>query len=105
MSFSTEVKNELARVSGENNCCYGAELAALIRMGGAMSIGGNATLGINFSSENAAVTRKVLSLIKRYSNVKTEVMVTRGRRLKKIIPIMCGWYRHPELMNCWRPWG
>lgn len=83
MSFSTEVKNELARITGENSCCYGAELAALIRMGGAMSIGGNATLGINFSSENAAVTRKALSLIKRYDNIKTEVMVTRGRRLKK----------------------
>jgi DNA-binding protein WhiA len=83
LSFSTEVKNELARVNGEHTCCYAAELAALIRMGGAMSIGGNATLGINFSSENAAVTRKVLSLIKRYSDVKTEVMVTRGRRLKK----------------------
>lgn len=83
MSFSTEVKNELARITGENSCCNGAELAALIRMGGAMSIGGNANLGINFSSENAAVTRKVLSLIKRYPNVKTEVMVTRGRRLKK----------------------
>lgn len=83
MSFSTEVKNELARIMGENNCCYGAELAALIRMGGAMSIGGNANLGINFSSENAAVTRKVIGLIKRYSNIKTEVVVTRGRRLKK----------------------
>ncbi|HWR42482.1 DNA-binding protein WhiA [Sporomusa sp.] len=83
MSFSAEVKNELARIIGEQSCCAAAELAALIRMGGAMSIGGNANLGINFSSENAAVTRKVLGLIKRYSNVKTEVVVTRGRRLKK----------------------
>lgn len=83
MSFSAEVKNELARIIGEQTCCCAAELAALIRMGGAMSIGGNANLGINFSSENAAVARKVLGLIKRYSNVKTEVVVTRGRRLKK----------------------
>lgn len=83
MSFSAEVKNELARITGEQSCCLAAELAALIRMGGSMAIGGNANLGINFSSENAAVTRKVLSLIKRYSNVKTEVVVTRGRRLKK----------------------
>ncbi|WP_425058441.1 putative cell division protein WhiA [Sporomusa carbonis] len=83
MSFSTEVKNELARVTGEHDCCYAAELAALIRMGGAMSIGGNSNLGINFSSENAAVARKVLSLIKRHSDIKTEVVVTRGRRLKK----------------------
>jgi DNA-binding protein WhiA len=83
LSFSADVKNELARIAEENSCCCGAELAALIRMGGAMAIGGNANLGINFSSENAAVTRKVLSLIKQYANIKTEVMVTRGRRLKK----------------------
>ncbi|SDF59828.1 DNA-binding protein WhiA [Sporomusa acidovorans] len=83
MSFSTEVKNELARKAGEHSCCDAAELAALIRMGGAMSIGGNANLGINFSSENAAVARKVLGLIKGFSPVKTEVVVTRGRRLKK----------------------
>lgn len=83
LSFSTEVKNELARITGEHHCCEAAELASLIRMGGAMSIGGNANLGINFSSENAAVTRKVLGLIKGYSNIKTEVVVTRGRRLKK----------------------
>lgn len=83
MSFSAEVKNELARVAGENDCCCAAELAALIRMGGAMVIGGNATLGINFTSENAAVTRKVLSLLKRSSHVKTEIVVTRRRRLKK----------------------
>lgn len=83
MSFSTEVKNELARIIDERSCCAAAELAALIRMGGAMSIGGNANLGINFSSENAAVTRKALGLIKGYANIKTEVVVTRGRRLKK----------------------
>ena len=83
MSFSTEVKNELARITGERSCCDAAELAALIRMGGAMSIGGNANLGINFSSENAAVTRRALGLIKGYANIKTEVVVTRGRRLKK----------------------
>lgn len=83
MSFSAEVKNELARIGGERSCCNAAELAALIRMGGAMSIGGNANLGINFSSENAAVTRKALALIKGYENIKTEVVVTRGRRLKK----------------------
>ncbi len=82
-SFSSEVKNELARAAGEQNCCHMAELAALMRMGGAMLIGGNSNLGINFTTENAAVARKVLTLIKRGFNLKTEVVVTRGRRLKK----------------------
>jgi len=83
MSFSSEVKNELARVFIENSCCHAAELTALIRMGGTMIIGGKANLGINFSSENAAVARKTVSLIKNGFNLQTEVMVTRGRRLKK----------------------
>ncbi|BBB91758.1 sporulation transcription regulator WhiA [Methylomusa anaerophila] len=83
MSFSAEVKNELARVTGESHCCHAAELAALMRMGGTMVIGGNTNLGVNFSSENAAVARKVLGLIKRGFKLDTEVVVTRGRRLKK----------------------
>ena len=84
MSFSAEVKNELARVAGDNGCCHIAELAALMRMGGTMLIGGNNNLGITFTTENAAVARKVLMLIKRGFELKTEVVVTRGRRLKKV---------------------
>jgi DNA-binding protein WhiA len=83
MSFSSEVNNEIARAFGETSCCHAAELAALIRMGGTMVIGGNTNLGINFSTENAAVARKAVSLIKNGFNLKTEVMVTRGLRLKK----------------------
>lgn len=82
-SYSTDVKNELARITGERSCCHIAELASLMRMGGTMLIGGNRNLGITFTTENAAVARKVLSLIKSGFNLKTEVVVTRGRRLKK----------------------
>ena len=83
MSFSAEVKNELARVMEESSCCPLVELAALMRMGGTMLIGGNNNLGINFTTENAAVARKVLSLVKRHYNLQTEIVVSRGRRLKK----------------------
>lgn len=83
MSFSTDVKNELARAFGDNRCCHLAELASLMRMGGTMLIGGNRHLGINFTTENAAVARKTLSLIKQGFHLKTEIVVSRGRRLKK----------------------
>lgn len=83
LSFSVEVKNELARVAGETECCHIAELASLMRMSGAMLIGGNQSVGVNFTTENAAVARKVLSLIKRGFQLRTEVVVSRGRRLKK----------------------
>ena len=75
MSFSSDVRNELARVTGEKRCCHIAELAALMRMGGAMIIGGNSNLGISFTTENAAVARKVLKLLKQGFDVKTEIMV------------------------------
>lgn len=83
MSFSSDVKNELARITGDNSCCHLAELAALIRMAGTVLIGGNNNLGITFTTENAAVARKALMLVKRGFELKTEVVVTRGRRLKK----------------------
>lgn len=82
-SYSAEVRNELARIVGEQECCKVAELASLMRMGGTMLIGGNNNLGINFTTENAAVARKTLTLIKSGFHLKTEVVVSRGRRLKK----------------------
>lgn len=83
MSFAADVKNELARVVDDKDCCQLAELAALMRMGGTMVIGGSNNLGVNFTTENAAVARKVVTLIKNGFAVKTQVVVTRGRRLKK----------------------
>jgi conserved hypothetical protein len=83
VSFSADVKNELARVTDEHNCCHIAEIAALMRMGGTLVIGGHSIPGINFTTENAAVARKVLTLIKSRFDLVTEVVVTRARRLKK----------------------
>ena len=82
-SYSAEVRNELARIVDEQACCKVAELASLMRMGGTMLIGGNSNLGIKFTTENAAVARKTLTLIKSGFHLKTEVVVTRARRLMK----------------------
>ncbi len=82
-SFSTEVKNELSRITADDACCRIAELAALMRMGASMSIGNNMNLGINFSTENPAIARKTLTLLKESFKLKTEVVVSRARRLKK----------------------
>lgn len=81
-SFSTEVKNELARLIDPTECCKIAELAALMRMGATMSIGGK-NFGLNFTTENAAIARKTLTLLKESYPVETSVMVSKARRLKK----------------------
>ena len=82
-SFATEVKNELARLIYDKECCRTAELAALLRMGATISLGAAHALGINFTTENAAVARKALTLLKETGDVRTEIMVSRSRRLKK----------------------
>ena len=83
-SFATEVKNELARLYYEAPCCRGAELAALLRMGATLTIGAGHTFGLNFTSKNAAVARKVLQLLKSEGdNLRTEITVRRSRQLNK----------------------
>ena len=82
-SFATEVKNELARDIVRAKCCQNAELAALLRMGASVTIGANMSLGLNFITENAAVARKTLQLLKATGQVQPEVTVSRDKRLKK----------------------
>lgn len=83
-SFATEVKNELARLAPGRTCCRRAELAALLRMGGTILFGGDRVPGIKFTTENAAVARKVLTYLKgEIPGLPTEIVVSRAKRLRK----------------------
>ena len=82
MSFSSEVKNELARLPQEGDCCTRAELSALLRMGGALVLRGR-NFGVSFMTENAALARRLLSMAKTRFAVQTEVVIKRSVRLKK----------------------
>lgn len=83
MSFSAVTKNELARVVSQRSCCRLAELAALIKMGGSVQISSGQRLSLHVTTENAAVARKILSLVKSLFGLQTEVLVQRKKRLKK----------------------
>ncbi len=82
MSFSSEVKNELARLASLNSCCLVAELSALFRMGGSIVMRG-LNIGVDFATENAALARRVLQMSKKRFKLPLEVVVTRSRRLRK----------------------
>ena len=82
-SFAADVKNELAHKLDKKICCQTAELAALLRMGASITLGTNLMLGLSFVTENAAVARKTLTLLKSAGDVQTEVTVSRSQRLKK----------------------
>lgn len=59
-----------------------AELAALIRMNGSLSIN-NQQFVLNVQTENAAIARRIYSLLKDHYDVRSELLVRRKMKLKK----------------------
>ncbi|WP_227762295.1 DNA-binding protein WhiA [Zhaonella formicivorans] len=83
MSFSSKAKNDLARILPERRCCQLAELSALIRMDGSIQISSRENIAIQLVSENAAVARKVIKLLKQLFDLSVDTSVRRKVRLKK----------------------
>ncbi|NLY44949.1 MAG: DNA-binding protein WhiA [Tissierella sp.] len=83
MSFSSTTKNELARMPIEDNCCRLSELAALVRMCGTIQISGRSNINIKFTTENAAIARRLFTFLKEMYEGDIEVMVRRNKQLKK----------------------
>lgn len=83
MSFAEEVKNEIAHYKPENAACRFAELAALLCMGGSLILDSHGMIGIEFSTSNNAVARKVLKMWMKAFPVRPEVRVRQGLRLRK----------------------
>lgn len=83
MSFSKDVKNELARVPMEDMAVLHAELAAYIRTCGVVKLTEGLKIGLSFQTENASVARRILSAYKRVYGREVEVSATQNMLLKK----------------------
>lgn len=81
MSFAAETKKELTLIES-SACCQIAELSALIRMNGAVQISSQKVI-LDISTENAAIARRIYSLIKKTFMVHIELLVRKKMRLKK----------------------
>lgn len=66
MSFSQEVKGELARISPAKKCCMLAEISGFLRVAGSIKLAGGGKFSIVVSTENAAIARHYKKLIKEY---------------------------------------
>ena len=78
MSFSGNVKEELAKnISSARHCCI-AELAAFIGMCGTVVINRFDRCGVKIHTENLLVARKVFTLIEKTFNIKTDISVRRN---------------------------
>ncbi|WP_436881864.1 DNA-binding protein WhiA [Staphylococcus gallinarum] len=81
MSFASDMKNELTRIEVDEANAK-AELSALIRMNGALSLAKQQFV-INVQTENATTARRIYSLIKKVFGVEVELLVRKKMKLKK----------------------
>lgn len=82
MSFAAETKRELTTVFDEERECRIAELSALVQMNGTVNIS-NHEMILEVQTENAAIARKIFTLIKDIFAISAEIMVRKKMRLKK----------------------
>ncbi|EST55467.1 sporulation regulator WhiA [Brevibacillus panacihumi W25] len=81
MSFAAHTKKELT-MQEAGDCCSKAELSALIRMNGSLQFG-SGRLILDVTTENAAIARRIYTLIKRLFSIHAELLVRKKMRLKK----------------------
>ena len=79
MSFSSDVKSELARVEPAKKCCMLAEIAGFLRASGSIRITGG-SFAIVASTESAAVARHFKVLIETYFRNKANLAIGGSHR-------------------------
>lgn len=88
MSFASETKKEMTQLEVDD-CCGKAELSALIRMNGTLSFSSR-QLSVDIQTENAAIARRIYTLLKRfYLPYPVELLVRKKMRLKKNNVYIC----------------
>ena len=82
LSFAATTKKELTLIKDAEACCEKAELSALIRMNGSVQLTSQRVV-LDISTENAAIARRIYSLIKKTYKYTHELLVRKKMRLKK----------------------
>ncbi len=83
MTFSSKLKEELSRTEIKDIFSAKAEAAALVRTMGYITLKGFNKMEVEFSTENAAIARRIFKLLKVAFEITTQVSVEKTNRLKK----------------------
>lgn len=78
MSFTSEVKDELARVPPTCSHCEKATLAALVRIEGTLFFSGQETYRIEIATDVPSVARLIIKLLHELYHLKTNLTVRRS---------------------------
>lgn len=82
MSFSNQVKDELAHQWPGRKCCRIAELSAMIRVDGSLHILGSDRYSLHLSTDNAPVARKCMRLFGDLYGLSGKAAVRRSKLSK-----------------------
>lgn len=88
MSFASEMKKELTMIEITPSQEFLSELAAIIKMNGSLTIS-NGKLSISLQTENAAIARRIFSLIKYFYDINISISVRKKLKLKKNNVYIC----------------
>lgn len=83
MSFSADVKDEIARQINSARHCQIAELAAIFSMCGSIRISEEDSYSIKIATENVLVAQKFYRLLKMAFDVNAEIAINANNRLNK----------------------
>jgi DNA-binding protein WhiA len=83
MSFSAKVKSEVCRIGELTREEAKAELSAVMKVSGTLSLGGNKQLSFRVTTENPSIARRIFKLLKQYFNIHTKLLVKKSNSFKK----------------------
>jgi cell division protein WhiA len=83
MSFSAKVKSEVCRIGELTREEAKAELAAVMKASGTLSLGSNKQLSFRVTTENPSIARRMFKLLKQYFNIHTKLLVKKSNSFKK----------------------
>ncbi len=83
MSYASKAKTKLAKIELADKTVMRAELSAIIRSIGELKLGTRFKINLSVSTENAAVARRIIQLIKAIYHKESEAVVKKNRSLKR----------------------
>lgn len=81
MTFSSDLRDELARVKSPRICCAKAELAGMVNTCATLHLVGGEGLKIGFSTDSGPVARKLFIMLKMHAGEKPAIQAVRQNRL------------------------
>ncbi|SKA86987.1 hypothetical protein SAMN05428976_10943 [Clostridium sp. USBA 49] len=83
MSFSAKVKGEICRIDELTKEEIKAELAAIMKVSGTLSLGSNKQLSFRITTENPSIARRIFKMFKKYFNIHSKLFVKKSNSFKR----------------------